>query len=83
MIELHETHLENTIWPTPSLEDPLRLPDTTDKDDNSILSNLFNNSDKAKDLGFTTSDSEYISLDRLDDRNRNALVSFTDLFSRF
>lgn len=58
------------MWTTPSLEDPLKLPDG----DDNILS-LFNNNDRAKDLGFHSSDSEYISLDRLEDRNRGAMVS--------
>lgn len=52
------------------LEDPLKLPGTED-----ILS-IFNNDGRAKDFGFTTSESEFMPLDRLDpDRNRsNALV---------
>ncbi|XP_044264826.1 uncharacterized protein LOC123011457 isoform X2 [Tribolium madens] len=50
-----------------SMEDPLKLPGTDD-----ILS-IFNNNERAKDFGFTTSDSEFIPLDRLDDRNRGAL----------
>lgn len=54
-----------------SIEDPLKLPES----DDNILS-LFNNNDRAKDFGFTTSESEYISLDRLDNRNNSgALVS--------
>lgn len=45
------------------MEDPLRLPDTIETDGN-IISNLFtNNTDRAKDLGLTSSDSEFISLD--------------------
>ncbi|KRT84692.1 zinc finger protein [Oryctes borbonicus] len=64
---------ENSIWTTPSLEDPLRLPEGGESD-GSIISNLFsNNNDRAKDLGFTTSESEFISLDRFDDRSRTAL----------
>lgn len=59
------------------MEDPLKLPDT---DDNNILS-LFNNNERAKDLGFHTSDSEFISLDRLEDRNRGAMVSVAELFN--
>lgn len=58
------------MWTTPSLEDPLKLPDS----DDNILS-LFNNNDRAKDLGFHSSESEYISLDKLEDRNRGAMVS--------
>lgn len=54
----------NDIWST-SLEDPLKLPGTDD-----ILS-LFNNNERAKDFGFTTSESEFMPLDRLEDRNRN------------
>lgn len=65
----------NSIWTTPSLEDPLKLPEN----DDNILS-LFNNNDRAKDLGFHSSDSEYISLDRLEDRNRSAVVR-TTIFS--
>lgn len=57
---------DNNGWN--STEDPLKLPGTDD-----ILS-LFNNNERAKDFGFTTSDSEFIPLDRLDDRNRGALV---------
>jgi hypothetical protein len=53
-------------WNT-SMEDPLKLPGNDD-----ILS-IFNNNERAKDFGFTTSDSEFIPLDRLDERNRNAL----------
>ncbi|KAK9737118.1 FKBP-type peptidyl-prolyl cis-trans isomerase [Popillia japonica] len=68
---------ENSIWATPSLEDPLRLPDGGESD-GSLISNLFNNNnDRAKDLGFTTSESEFISLDRFDDRNRNALQVYS------
>lgn len=59
------------MWTTPSLEDPLKLPES----DDNILS-LFNNNDRAKDLGFHSSESEYISLDRLEDRNRGAMVSY-------
>lgn len=66
----------NSMWTTPSLEDPLRLPDLSDKDDGNLLSLFSTDNERAKDLGFTTSESEFISLDRLDDRNRNALVSF-------
>lgn len=67
----------NNVWATPSLEDPLRLdPDVSEKEDNNLLSLLNNDTDRAKDLGFTASnDSEFISLERLDDRNRNAVVS--------
>ncbi|XP_018327852.1 proteoglycan 4 isoform X2 [Agrilus planipennis] len=62
------------VWPTPSLEDPLRLPENSEKDDGNILTTFLNsNNDKAKDFGLSSSDSEFISLDRLDDRNRNAL----------
>ncbi|XP_045461294.1 AT-rich interactive domain-containing protein 1A-like isoform X2 [Harmonia axyridis] len=57
------------LWSTPSLEDPLKLPES----DDNILS-LFNNNDRAKDYGFTTSDSEYISLDRLDNRNNSGAL---------
>ncbi|XP_044745399.1 transcription factor SFL2-like [Coccinella septempunctata] len=57
------------MWSTPSLEDPLKLPES----DDNILS-LFNNNDRAKDFGFTTSDSEYISLDRLDNRNNSGAL---------
>lgn len=65
---------ESSIWTTPSLEDPLRIPENGESD-GSLISNLFNNNnDRAKDLGFTTSESEFISLDRFDDRNRTALV---------
>lgn len=67
---------ENNSWTTPSLEDPLRIPDSNEKDDGSSLLSLFgDNNERAKDLGFTSSDSEFISLDRLDDRNRGAMVS--------
>nr|XP_023013926.1 activating signal cointegrator 1 complex subunit 2 homolog [Leptinotarsa decemlineata] len=59
----------SNLWSTPSLEDPLKLPDN---DDNSILS-LFNNNERAKDLGFHSSDNEFISLDRLEERNRGAM----------
>lgn len=60
----------SNLWSSSSnMEDPLKLPDT---DDNNILS-LFNNNERAKDLGFHTSDSEFISLDRLEDRNRGAM----------
>ncbi|XP_017773618.1 PREDICTED: altered inheritance of mitochondria protein 3-like isoform X2 [Nicrophorus vespilloides] len=58
-----EYNSECTHWATPSLEDPLRLPETGEND-SSILSNLFtNNNDRAKDLGFTTSDPEFVSLE--------------------
>ncbi|XP_063907981.1 protein piccolo-like isoform X1 [Zophobas morio] len=53
-------------WNT-SMEDPLKLPGNDD-----ILA-IFNNNERAKDFGFTTSDSEFIPLDRLGDRNSNAL----------
>lgn len=66
----------SNLWTTPSLEDPLRLPDVGDKDDGNLMSLFSNDNERAKDLGFTTSESEFISLDRLDDRNRNALVSY-------
>ncbi|XP_076269033.1 uncharacterized protein LOC143201699 isoform X1 [Rhynchophorus ferrugineus] len=56
------------IWTTPSLEDPLKLPD-----DGNFMS-LFNNNDKAKDLGFSTSnENEFISLDTYNERNRGAM----------
>ncbi|XP_030756602.1 pollen-specific leucine-rich repeat extensin-like protein 1 isoform X3 [Sitophilus oryzae] len=56
------------IWTTPSLEDPLKLPE-----DNNLMS-LFNNNDKAKDLGFSTSsDNEFISLDTYNERNRGTM----------
>lgn len=60
---------KKNLWDSP-LEDPLKLPGTED-----ILS-IFNNDGRAKDFGFTTSESEFMPLDRLDpDRNRsNALV---------
>ncbi|CAH1116640.1 unnamed protein product [Phaedon cochleariae] len=58
----------SNLWPTPSLEDPLKLPDG----DDNILS-LFNNNDRAKDLGFHSSDNEFISLDRLEERNRGTM----------
>ncbi|KAL3287764.1 hypothetical protein HHI36_002227 [Cryptolaemus montrouzieri] len=57
------------LWSTPSLEDPLKLPES---DDN--LLSLFNNNDRAKDFGFTSSESEYISLDRLDNRNNSGAM---------
>ncbi|KAF2895471.1 hypothetical protein ILUMI_10704 [Ignelater luminosus] len=60
------------FWNTSCLEDPLKLPDG-DRDDNSLLSSfLNNNNDQAKAFGITT-ENEFISLDRLDDRNRTAL----------
>ncbi|XP_050311580.1 uncharacterized protein LOC126747130 isoform X7 [Anthonomus grandis grandis] len=51
----------NPIWTTPSLDDPLKLPD--------FLSG--NN----KDMGYSSasSDSEFISLDSFNDRNRGAM----------
>ncbi|KAJ8925827.1 hypothetical protein NQ315_009678 [Exocentrus adspersus] len=58
----------NAMWTTPSLEDPLKLPDG----DDNIMS-LFNNNERAKDLGFHSSDSEFISLDRLEERNRGTM----------
>lgn len=65
----------DNIWTTPSLEDPLRLPEGNDTD-GALISSLFsNNNDRAKDLGFTSSDSEFISLDRFEDHNRGALVT--------
>lgn len=65
----------NDLWATPSLEDPLQIPDNSEKDDGNLLSLFSENNERVKDLGFTSSDSEFISLERLDDRNRNALVS--------
>ncbi|XP_031328551.1 fibrous sheath CABYR-binding protein-like isoform X2 [Photinus pyralis] len=68
----NEKTSENTNFWTSCLEDPLKLPDS-DRDDSNLLSSfLNNNNDQAKAFGITT-DSEFISLDRLDDRNRNAL----------
>lgn len=64
-----------SMWSTASLEDPLRLPDSGEKEDGNLMSLFSNNNERAKDLGFSTSDSEFISLDRLDDHNRGALVS--------
>lgn len=66
---------DGNIWTSSSLEDPLRIPESSEKDDGNILSLFSDNNDRVKDLGFTSSDSEFISLDRLDDRNKNALVS--------
>ncbi|CAH1959445.1 unnamed protein product [Acanthoscelides obtectus] len=64
---------QNSMWSSPSLEDPLKLPEG---DDNNLIS-LFNNNDsRAKDLGFHSSDSEFISLDRLEDRNRGAMTLY-------
>lgn len=67
---------ESNMW-SGSLEDPLQIPESG-KDDGSILSLFGDNNERVKDLGFTSSESEFISLDRLDDRNRNALVSTVD-----
>lgn len=75
VVELSSNN-ENTTnssnyW-TSCLEDPLKLPDS-DRDDSNLLSSfLNNNNDQAKAFGITT-ENEFISLDRLDDRNRNAL----------
>lgn len=66
---------DGNIWTSASLEDPLRIPESSEKDDGNLLSLFSDNNDRVKDLGFTSSDSEFISLDRLDDRNKNALVS--------
>lgn len=71
--EQHES--SNTLWATPCLEDPLKLPDPSSQDDGNILSSFLNNNDQAKAFGLNTAENEFISLDRLDDRNRNALVS--------
>ncbi|XP_057653610.1 uncharacterized protein LOC130892283 isoform X6 [Diorhabda carinulata] len=69
----------SNIWSSNSnLEDPLKLPEN---DDNNILS-LFNNNERAKDLGFHSSDSEYISLDRLEDRNRGAMQLYNPTTSQ-
>ncbi|KAK5647321.1 hypothetical protein RI129_002213 [Pyrocoelia pectoralis] len=63
---------DNSNFWSSCLEDPLKLPES-DRDDSNLLSSfLNNNNDQAKAFGITT-DSEFISLDRLDDRNRNAL----------
>lgn len=70
---------EGSVWTSSSLEDPLRIPENSDKDDGNILSLFGENNERAKDLGFTSSESEFISLERLDDRNRNAIVSFSVL----
>lgn len=71
----HYSHSSDSSSLWPNIEDPLRLPETNDKDDGKLLSNLFNShNDRAKDLGFTTSDSEFISLDRLDERNKSLQV---------
>nr|CAI5825545.1 unnamed protein product [Callosobruchus analis] len=64
---------QNSLWTTPSLEDPLKLPDG---DDNNLLSLFNNNESRAKDLGFHSSDSEFISLDRLEDRNRGVMTIY-------
>ncbi|VEN35321.1 unnamed protein product [Callosobruchus maculatus] len=64
---------QNSLWSTPSLEDPLKLPDG---DDNNLLSLFNNNESRAKDLGFHSSDSEFISLDRLEDRNRGVMTLY-------
>ncbi|KAL3287765.1 hypothetical protein HHI36_002227 [Cryptolaemus montrouzieri] len=66
---LNDTSNGGHLWSTPSLEDPLKLPES---DDN--LLSLFNNNDRAKDFGFTSSESEYISLDRLDNRNNSGAM---------
>lgn len=65
---------EGNMW-TSSLEDPLRIPESSEKDDGNLLALFGDNNERVKDLGFTSSESEFISLDRLDDRNRNAMVS--------
>ncbi|XP_022907917.2 uncharacterized protein [Onthophagus taurus] len=58
-------------WNSPSIEDPLSISETNHASDGSLISSLIsNNYDRAKDLGFTTSDSEFISIDRFEDRNR-------------
>lgn len=72
-------YLHSGDWTTP-LDDPLRLTDplAIDKDDGKLISSLFSNhNDRAKDLGFTTSENEFISMDRLDERNRNALQVYS------
>lgn len=66
---------EGNMWTTSSLEDPLRIPESSEKDDGNLLSLFSDNNERVKDLGFTSSESEFISLDRLDDRNRTAMVS--------
>lgn len=69
---------DGAIWATPSLEDPLEITETSKKSDKDLLSLLATNNERAKDLGLTTSDSEFMPLDRLDDRNKNALVNHVD-----
>ncbi|CAG9764735.1 unnamed protein product [Ceutorhynchus assimilis] len=52
------------VWTTPSLDDPLKLPDS-----DSLLS-MFNERNN-KDLGYSSnSDNEFISLDTFNERNR-------------
>lgn len=41
---------------------------------------IFNNNERAKDLGFCSSETEFMPLDRLEERNRNALVVFMKSF---
>lgn len=74
-----DPYMHSGDWTTP-LEDPLKINDplSFDRDDGKLISSLFNNhNDRAKDLGFTTSDNEFISMDRMDDRNRNALQVYS------
>lgn len=73
----------NSMWTTPSLEDPLQLPDINEKEHGNLLSLFSNDNERAKDLGFTTSENEFISLDGLDDRNRNAMVNIFHINNYF
>ncbi|CAG9860693.1 unnamed protein product [Phyllotreta striolata] len=64
-----QTQDDSNLWSSSNMDDPMKMQNT---DDSNILS-LFNNNERAKDLGFHSSDSEFISLDRLEDRNRGAM----------
>ncbi|KAF5305368.1 hypothetical protein FQA39_LY09197 [Lamprigera yunnana] len=68
----NENNATSSNYWSSCIDDPLKLQDS-DRNDSTLLSSfLSNNNDQAKAFGITT-DSEFISLDRLDDRNRNAL----------
>lgn len=65
---------QDSYWNTPTVEDPLKLPESN-QDDGNILSSFLNNNDQAKAFGISSTENEFISLDSLNDRNRSALVS--------
>lgn len=71
-----EVALDSNTSTWTSAEDPLKISDT----DNMV--SLFNNNERAQDLGFCSTDSEFISLDRFEDARNSSQMQLYNHGSR-